>query len=117
MVMPNHIHGILWIRPDTKSDRQQEATLGNIIGSFKSAVTKEIYERNIIKGKIWQRNYFERIIRNDAELNMIRQYIINNPLEWEFDHENPDNICNRRGQACLTPTVSDLIFHKPWRKS
>lgn len=42
--------------------------------------------------RIWQRNYYEHIIRNDAELNRVRQYIIENPLKWDMDYENPDNI-------------------------
>jgi len=102
IIMPNHIHGILWIANHNKPDRSQIPTLGNIVGSFKSRVTRDIHKRKLIKGKIWQRNYFDRIIRNDEELNMIRQYILNNPLQWQFDHENPENlIC--RGQARLTP--------------
>jgi REP element-mobilizing transposase RayT len=40
-------------------------------------------------GKLWQRNYYEHIIRNENELNRIREYIANNPMEWEFDRENP----------------------------
>jgi hypothetical protein len=40
--------------------------------------------------QIWQRNYFERIIRSDYELNRIREYIIDNPARWETDRENPD---------------------------
>ncbi len=41
-------------------------------------------------GRLWQRNYYERIIRNDGELSSIREYIINNPLKWEMDRENPN---------------------------
>ena len=41
---------------------------------------------------IWQRNYFDRVIRNDVELNAIREYIVNNPLRWDLDKENPANI-------------------------
>ncbi len=39
---------------------------------------------------VWQRNYYEHIIRNENELNRIREYIINNPKKWEFDRDNPD---------------------------
>ena len=39
--------------------------------------------------KIWQRNYYEHIIRNDELLNRIREYIQNNPMQWAFDRENP----------------------------
>lgn len=42
-------------------------------------------------GRLWQRNYYERIIRNNQELNRIRNYIINNPMNWEFDRNNPKN--------------------------
>jgi len=43
-------------------------------------------------GKLWQRNYYEHIIRNDAEMNRIREYILNNPLQWDSDSENPENV-------------------------
>jgi len=69
-------------------------TLGNVIGSFKSRCTNEwlkyIEQNNIDEiGKFWQRNYYERIIRNEKELNKIRNYIINNSLRWYDDPENP----------------------------
>jgi putative transposase len=41
---------------------------------------------------LWQRNYYEHVVRNDDDLNEIREYIINNPLKWELDKENPINI-------------------------
>lgn len=41
---------------------------------------------------VWQRNYYEHIIRNDDNLNQIREYIINNPLKWELDSDNPQNM-------------------------
>jgi len=40
-------------------------------------------------GKLWQRNYYEHIVRNENELNRIRQYIMDNPLKWALDRENP----------------------------
>jgi len=61
-------------------------SLGSIIGQFKSKVTKKLRE---ISGnsdlKIWQRNYYEHIIRNEIDLQNIRQYITLNPLKWEID--------------------------------
>jgi REP element-mobilizing transposase RayT len=42
-------------------------------------------------GKLWQRNYYEPIIRNETEMNRIRQYIINNPSLWDHDENNPQN--------------------------
>ncbi len=52
-------------------------------------------------GKLWQRNYYEHIIRNEDELNRIRQYICDNPLNWETDEENP----NRRGRTCVSALI------------
>jgi len=46
--------------------------------------------------KLWQRNYWEHVIRNDNELKRIREYIINNPLQWELDNENPNSIKNEK---------------------
>jgi hypothetical protein len=64
-------------------------SISTIIRSFKSAVTKRINEiRKTPGAKLWQRNYYEHIIRNENELNRIREYIANNPIKWEFDKEN-----------------------------
>lgn len=64
--------------------------MSTIIRSYKSAVTKHI---NILQGTsghtIWQRNFYERIIRNENELNGIREYIQNNPAQWEQDDLHP----------------------------
>lgn len=61
------------------------------MAGFKSAVTKQM---NILRKTpgtpVWQRNYYEHIIRNEKELNKIREYIINNPLTWQLDRENPE---------------------------
>jgi putative transposase len=66
-------------------------TVGDIIDWFKTMTTNE-YIRNVrqknwspFPGKLWQRNYYEHIIRNETEMNKIREYIINNPLNWETD--------------------------------
>ncbi|MFH0975679.1 MAG: transposase [Spirochaetota bacterium] len=68
-------------------------SIATIIRSFKSAVTRKINEAFILKNKpIWQRNYYEHIIRNEKELNNICGYIINNPAKWEQDENNPENI-------------------------
>jgi REP element-mobilizing transposase RayT len=108
IVMPNHIHGlimIVWathaspIQPIHNAVRQprrihpgevKSGSLGAIIGSYKSAVTRQINRmRNTPGAKLWQRNYYEHIIRNENELNRIRAYIEQNPAKWEFDRENP----------------------------
>ena len=74
-------------------------TIGEIIGTFKSLCILDwliyIKEKRIDAiGKFWQRNYYEHIIRNEDELNKIREYIRNNPLKWHLDRENPERIDN-----------------------
>jgi hypothetical protein len=66
--------------------------LGIIVGSFKSAVTKRINEERGTPGAImWQRNYYEHVIRDEESLNSTRLYIQNNPAQWDADSENPAN--------------------------
>jgi len=60
------------------------------IRAFKSATTKRINQlRNTQGTQIWQRNYYEHVIRNENELRKLREYILNNPEKWEIDRENP----------------------------
>ncbi len=67
--------------------------MGAIIGSYKSAVAKAIHAIGDAHGPaIWQRNYFEHIIRNDVALDRIRQYILDNPVRWAYDRYNPQAI-------------------------
>lgn len=105
VIMPNHLHGIIIIErrgelnsPQEGNERRMQyaptdnkfkspsQTLGAIIRGFKSSVTKRINE-NIqgLKENIWQRNYYDHIIRNENDLHRIRTYIHNNPLKWELD--------------------------------
>jgi REP element-mobilizing transposase RayT len=67
-------------------------SVGAVMAGFKSAVTKRVNEwRNTPGAKLWQRNYWEHVIRNESELNRIREYIRHNPAKWELDklHPNP----------------------------
>jgi putative transposase len=67
-------------------------TLGAVIQNFKSVSTRRINKlRNNTGCPVWQRNYFERVIRNEDNLAKAREYIVNNPLKWELDKENPAN--------------------------
>ena len=64
-------------------------SLGAVVRSFKSACTKQINELQNTPGlALWQRNYHERIIRNDDELHALRDYIQSNPARWEEDSEH-----------------------------
>ena len=69
--------------------------LGDVVGAFKSLTTVE-YVRGVktlrwpqFYGKLWQRNYFEHVVRSEESLTKIRQYIRDNPARWAFDRENP----------------------------
>lgn len=108
-IMPNHIHGIISIvgagfipAHDISNNRATTRvaptrtfpTVGDIVGAFKSLTTHE-YIINIKKNnwppfekRLWQRNYYEHIIRNEYELNRIRKYTENNPKNWDEDRNN-----------------------------
>jgi len=107
IVMPNHVHGIIMIGDDRRgtvpvpqedgttqkggeTPPLQKPTLGQIVAYFKYQSTKEI---NAIEGgpvtKLWQRNYYEHIIRNQHDLELTWLYIESNPAQWETDDENP----------------------------
>ena len=102
VVMPNHFHGIVIINPpgaNGRSPLQQTSkrpsmkpkSLSSLMAGFKSSVTKKINSiRNTPGAKVWQRNYYEHIIRDRQLLQKIRQYIANNPLFWEIDQLHPD---------------------------
>ncbi len=87
VIMPNHVHGLLWIA-DAPEPRRE--SLGAIVGAFKSLAAREVNALLKRKGSLWQRNYYERIVRNEAEVNAIRRYIDENPLRWALDAENPE---------------------------
>lgn len=65
-------------------------SLSTIIGSYKSAVTQRINStENTPGGILWQRGFYEHILRDENELHRIRGYILANPQNWETDEENP----------------------------
>ena len=77
----------------TRPRGPQRQSVASIVGSFKSAATKRInYHRGTPGAPVWQRNYYEHIIRDDESLNLIRNYIADNPLRWQIDAENPNTI-------------------------
>ncbi|HHT9141542.1 MAG TPA: hypothetical protein ACFYEJ_01645 [Candidatus Wujingus californicus] len=66
--------------------------MGQIVAYYKYQTSKIIDQiRNTVGMSVWQRNYYEHVIRNEKDLNQIREYIANNPIRWEFDKENPNN--------------------------
>ena len=125
VVMPNHVHGIVWIVQDERESlielgdqgttgvnnecvgatgrsplRQiglqkpgpAPRSLGSFVAGFKAAATREINQIRGTPGEpVWKRNYFDRIIRDEVELQHLRRYINENPMKWELDRENPDH--------------------------
>ncbi|WP_113638562.1 transposase [Nubsella zeaxanthinifaciens] len=92
VIMPNHLHGILFFNRPEKSDwtenkfGSQSQNLGAVIRAFKASV-KRYANNNQIKFD-WQTRFHDRIIRDDRELRAVRQYIINNPEKWANDDLN-----------------------------
>jgi putative transposase len=108
-IMPNHVHGVIVIRDScrgeassltTKTDasplRQrpngtQPGSLSAIVQNIKSISMRKMNAARGMPGTpIWQRGYYEHVIRNDAELTAIREYILANPARWDEDENNPE---------------------------
>jgi REP element-mobilizing transposase RayT len=107
VVMPNHLHAIVGLA--TQRDAvgahgraplpanmgatmfRPARSLGSLVAGFKSAATHRVNTlRRTPNQPLWQRNYYDHVIRNDAELDRIRAYIIENPRRWADDTENPN---------------------------
>lgn len=87
VVMPNHIHGVVFIKPDINlTNHSKSPTLISIIQTFKSLSTKRVRTLGF-SGQIWQRSFYDRIIRDEIHLNAARDYIHNNPTNWELDSD------------------------------
>lgn len=103
VLMPNHVHGIIIIEEiEIKLDPQvnsnsslpqgtQSGSLGAIIQIFKSVSKRLINRLNKNKLTIWQRGYHDKIIKNQEAYENISRYILENPLKWDEDEENPIN--------------------------
>jgi putative transposase len=121
VVMPNHFHGILWIEHDDTGGRGTAhgrgmarhaptrefgkpvaGSLPTIVRAFKSAVTKQVNQIRRTPGiPVWQRNYWEHVVRTERALDAIRRYIADNPARWSLDRYNP-------AAADRDPRVADL---------
>lgn len=108
VVMPNHFHGIIMIRGHDGNDadggggvgtihelslqlsqQRRNMLLSKIMGRFKMVSSKQIIILQNTSGMaVWQRNYWEHVVRNEAELSRIRNYVKNNPIMWEQDKLN-----------------------------
>ena len=87
VIMPDHIHLIVWLKSDERaiheSPLQNRSDIPKIMGFFKMNVSKKIHALypNL---QVWQRSYFDHVIRNHEDLSEIRQYIHENPRRWEI---------------------------------
>ncbi|MCF2146535.1 transposase [Desmonostoc muscorum LEGE 12446] len=111
IVMPNHLHGIVVIKQSAKPTvgahdvgahscaplptgmlHRRPRLLSSFVAGFKSATTKRInLVRNTPGIKIWQRNYYDHVIRNESSLEKIREYVQVNPMLWMKDQLHPEN--------------------------
>jgi putative transposase len=120
VIMPNHVHGIVLIvdvpvGAKNFSPLQQpnfsplqpgtSKTIGSIVRGFKIGVTKWMRNNTPIHD-VWQRNYWEHVVRNESELDRIREYIRNNPVRWELDKVHPGRAGGGggRGEKFFAPT-------------
>ena len=106
VTMPDHTHGIIWITDNCNqgvgaygnmpSPRSPSRTVGSAVRGFKAAATRRICK---LTGQpdltVWQRNYFEHVVRDDRELNPLREYIATNPLRRALMY--------RRGRIAIRP--------------
>ncbi len=104
VVMPNHIHGIFVLKPsDNRSSHLmtnghsvnqnvKRHALFEVVRAFKTFSARYVNDiRNAPGQPLWQRGYYEHVIRDDLSLTDIREYITGNPARWAFDRENPAN--------------------------
>lgn len=114
VVMPNHVHGIITItdlpgrseprgQPGSRQARPRgprtsvgAGTLSALVRSYKGGVTRRANRlKQLALGPIWQRGFWERVIRDERELQAARDYIVDNPRRWAEDHENLDALLAR----------------------
>ena len=111
VVMPNHIHGIIVlgqpivVGAGLKPAPTRRHGLPEIVRALKTFSARRINDiRHTPGAPVWQRNYYEHIVRGDGELLRVREYIVNNPMEWENDREN---------SSCPVDVKSTRIV-EPW---
>ncbi len=120
VVMPNHLHAIIVIQEGATTMpmvgahstivgahssaplRRTPQSLGSLIAGFKSAVTKRINILRMSPGfPIWQRNYYDHVVRDEDDISRIREYIVNNPVRWAEDENNPAMIARQRASTTI----------------
>lgn len=98
-LMPNHIHGILLVMESDESNQVNSArrnSIGTVIQRFKMYTTSQYIEGvkargwKPFPGRLWQRGYYEHVIRNEVEMYELRKYVRDNPLKWHLDELNSE---------------------------
>lgn len=103
ILMPNHVHGIICLTDGlypsvgagfkparTSAQSKPRHGLPEIIRGFKTFSSRRINQlRGAIGAPVWQRNYYEHVVRDEGDLDVIRRYIVENPFKWAEDPENP----------------------------
>jgi REP-associated tyrosine transposase len=112
VVMPNHVHGIVWVtgevsyrphlgkwtndiprmpgQPPISTTPTELETINSVIKTFKTIATVRINQlQSFVKVLVWQKSFYNRIVRDDRELDRIQEYICNNPKDWMMDRDNP----------------------------
>ena len=93
VVMPNHFHALVifldrqteMLEPSTWY-RSQKGEVGSLVAGFKAAVTRQIREQELLTGQeVWQKNYYDHVVRDAADFDRIQEYIYTNPAKWEVD--------------------------------
>jgi REP-associated tyrosine transposase len=116
VLMPNHIHGIVVIEVGAIHElplqgrlERRRMLIPRVVGRFKMNTAKQI---NVMRGipgvRVWQRNYWEHIIRNEESLNRIREYMIDNPRRWLLDRQNPARIGDDDFDGWLARPISSV---------
>jgi REP element-mobilizing transposase RayT len=92
VIMPNHLHALVMFAGDDRIASplpRPRRSLGALVAGFKAVVTARIRsELGVTDAVVWQRNYYEHIVRTTTALDRIRRYIAENPSRWHLDHEN-----------------------------
>lgn len=105
VVMPNHLHGIVILSVAHEGAMNRAPTsgssvgaqfiapsLGEVVRAFKARCTTAVHKSLSTQSPLWQRNYYEHVIRSETSLQAIREYIVNNPIQWHLDEENPERV-------------------------
>ena len=111
ILMPNHVHGVILLQDEPnntsvgaglqpaipRNDAARRHGLPEIVRAFKTFSARKINRMRASTGaSVWQRGFYDHVIRDEDELDRVRTYILDNPRKWSEDPDNPDNWRNRR---------------------